>query len=56
MTVDKTDGQEGGGIFLGSHSESYTGGYEINRRILQFSCSFSILSYPSLLTKIHVKN
>lgn len=36
MTVDEIESQEGDMIFLGLHSEPYTGRYKINGRILQF--------------------
>lgn len=48
MTVDKTDSQEGDGIFTL---------VDMKLMVECFSLfSFSILSYPSLLTKIHMKS
>lgn len=40
MTVDEIESQEGDMIFLGLHSEPYTGRYKINGRILQFQLFF----------------
>lgn len=43
-----TESQEGGVVFLGSHSDSYTGGYEINGGIFPFKLVFQHFELPFL--------